>query len=74
MTEPESTVERDCQKLQDIFVSVTGETVITDRQDQRTEKKVINLRESDVPPSDQRVDTDSAENGLKDAIGDTKSK
>lgn len=74
MTERESTVERDRQKLQDIFVSVTGETVITDRQDQETDKKVIDLRESEAPPSDQRVDTDSAGNGLKDAIGDTNPK
>lgn len=74
MTERESIDERNRQKLQDIFVSVTGETVVTDQQDQETDKHAINIRDSELPPSEQRVDTDSAENGLEDAIGDTKSK
>lgn len=74
MTERESTDERDRQKLQDIFVSVTGETVVTERQDRETDKKAIEIRESELPPSDQRVGTDSAGNGLEDAIGGRKSK
>lgn len=50
MAESESQVQRERQKLQGIFRSVTGETVITDRQDQETHKKVNNLTESDSSP------------------------
>jgi hypothetical protein len=70
MTERESTVQRDRQTLQEIFVSVTGETVITDRQHEETHKKVISLTESDSSADEQRFDAGPTANGLKDAIGD----
>lgn len=73
MREQEPTDQRDHQALRDIFVSVTGETEITDRQNPETHKKVISLTESDSSSGEQRSDTDPATNGLKDPVGDSES-
>lgn len=68
MPECESTGRDDCEKLREIFVSVTGETDITDRQDRETVKKVIDITRS--PSREQRPDTGPRATGLTDAIGD----
>lgn len=68
MGEPESTIQSDRQTLQEIFVSVTGETAITDRQNQETHKKVISPTESDSTL--EQPYTDPTADGLEDAIGD----
>lgn len=70
MDDHESTTQRDHQSLQEIFISVTGETVITDRQDRERHKKVIGLTEGNSPPGDRRFNADSTANRLEDVSSD----
>lgn len=54
--------------LQELFVEMTGETTVTNRQDERSRKRVVDDAGSGGRPDD--ADSSAAADGLDDAIDD----
>lgn len=48
MTDNDSTEQSGHQRLHEIFVNVTGESVLTDQQDQGVDKKVVTRPDPDA--------------------------
>lgn len=70
MSDQESTNKRDEQTLQELFIDVTGETEVTNRQNEEVQKEVVSSPESDSKSTVEQIDIDPKANGFEDAIGD----
>jgi hypothetical protein len=74
MADSEQTSPTDSKELQEIFVSVTGETVVTLPQDQGPGRGVINTTHAGSSSDPDQFRSDPAADALEDAIGQPESR